>query len=70
MVLIDTGATVDVIDNPTFQTLKKKVRLEPTKTKLFVYGSSTPLKLQGCFQASIESKSHLKVSKAPHQANK
>ena len=60
--LIDTGATVDVIDNPTFQSLKKKVRLEPTKTKIFIYGSSTPLKLHGCFQASIESKSRFTVS--------
>ena len=60
--LIDTGATVDVIDNPTFQSLQKKVNLEPTNTKIFVYGSSTPLKLHGCFQASIESKSRYTVS--------
>ena len=40
--LIDTGATFDVIDNPTYQSLKTKVKLEPTKTKIFVYGSSTP----------------------------
>ena len=60
--LIDTGATVDVIDNPTYQSLKTKVKLEPTKTKIFVYGSSTPLKLHGCFQASIESNSRFTVS--------
>ena len=57
-----TGATVDVIDDPTFQSLRKKIKLEPTKTKIFVYGSSTPLKLHGCFQASIESKSRYTVS--------
>ena len=60
--LIDTGSTVDVIDNPTYQSLKTKVKLEPTKTKLFVYGSSTPLQLHGCFQASIELNSRFTVS--------
>ena len=39
-----------------------KVKLEPTKTKIFVYGSSTPLKLHGCFQASINSSSRFAVS--------
>ena len=60
--LIDTGATVDVVDNPTYQSIKNDVKLEPTKTKIFAYGSSTPLKLRGCFQASIESKSRYTVS--------
>ena len=60
--LIDTGVIVDVIDNPTYQSLKTKVKLEPTKTKIVVYGSSTPLKLHGCFPASIESNSRFTVS--------
>ena len=60
--LIDRGTTVDVIDNLTYQSLNTKVKLEPTKTKIVVYGSSTPLKLNGCFQASTESNSRFTVS--------
>ena len=39
-----------------------KVTLAPTNTKIFAYGSSTLLKLKGCFQASVESKSRYTIS--------
>ena len=60
--LVDTGATVNIIDSKTYESLQHQVKLEPTKTKLFANGSSTPLQLKGCINAMIESKSRFTVS--------
>ena len=60
--LVDTGATVNIIDSKTFESLQHQVKLEPAKIKVFAYGSSTPLQLKGCFSAMIELKSRYTVS--------
>ena len=60
--LIDTGASVDIVDNKTYQSLAQKVKLVPTDTQIFSYGSTTPLEIKGSFQASIESKSRFAYS--------
>ena len=54
--LIDTGATVDIIDANTFEKLRKKVSLQKSTTKIYAYGFQTPLPLKGQFQATLESK--------------
>ena len=54
--LIDTGATVDIIDNDTYNALEDTVCLKKSGTKIFAYGSNRPLQLKGRVQATLESK--------------
>ena len=61
-VLVDTGASVDIIDSPTFERLQGTVKLVNTNTKIHPYGSETPLSLKGQFQALIESKKRYAVT--------
>ena len=60
--LIDTGATVDIIDANTFEKLRKKVSLQKSTTKIYAYGFQAPLPLKGQFQATLESKKRYTVS--------
>ena len=53
--IVDTGATVDVIDSKTYDRLQSSVKLSKTTTKIFAYGSDKPLPLKGQFQAALES---------------
>ncbi len=62
-VLVDTGASVDLIDAKTFDKLKNAVKLTKTNTKIFPYGSNKPLPMKGEFQATVESKSRYTVTK-------
>eukprot|EP00795_Rhopilema_esculentum_P014957 gene14957-6111_t len=59
---VDTGATVNIIDSKTYESLQHQIKVEPVKTKIFAYGSSTPIPLKGCFSALIESISCYTVS--------
>ena len=61
---IDSGASVNIIDSEVFQKLKgrKDVKLSKTKNKLFGYGSKTPLDVQGCFEAQVESKHKISLA--------
>ena len=45
---IDSGASVNVICEHDFNKLKN-IELKTSKTKIFAYGSSTPLPIMGCF---------------------
>ena len=49
--LRDSGASINIIDNGTYESLSKStnIQLYPTKTKIFCYNSDTPLKLRGVF---------------------
>ena len=53
--IVDSGATVNVLDNSTFLALRgeKPISLSKTNLQLFPYGSSTPLNIQGCFTTRI-----------------
>ena len=59
---MDTGASVDIIDSPTFEKLQGTVKLVNINTKIYPYGSETPLSLKGQFQALIESKKRYAVT--------
>ena len=57
-VQIDSGSGVNVLDMKTFESLKTKVptiHLKRSKTKVFAYGTNTPLETLGCFETSLES---------------
>ena len=60
--LVDKGATVNIIDSKTYESLQHQIKLEPAKIKIFAYGSSTPLQVENCVSAMIESKLHYTVS--------
>ena len=60
--IVDTGATVDVIDSKTYDRLKSSVKLCKSTTKIFAYGSTKPLPLKGEFQATVESNKRYTVS--------
>ncbi|XP_065064039.1 uncharacterized protein K02A2.6-like [Rhopilema esculentum] len=52
--LIDSGSTLNIIDEISFQKLPKKPQLESSKTKIFTYLGKEPLKLKGTFRAKAE----------------
>ena len=56
--LRDSGASVNVIDKGTYEDLRRKVRLKlhPTSTKIFTYGSQQAIKLEGVIYANVENK--------------
>ena len=60
--LVDTGATVDIVDSATYSKLKQQVPLQKSTTKIFAYGFQTPLPLKGQFQATLESTKRYTVS--------
>ena len=57
-VIIDSGASVNVIDKKDFDRLvqqNKEIMLRRTNTKIFAYGAEQPLPLVGAFDATMES---------------
>ena len=54
--LIDSGASTNVIDKGTWEELKsQKIECKSRKRekKLYAYGSTVPLKVIGCFEAGV-----------------
>ena len=64
-ILIDSGATVNIIDQPTFNHINlnsvKQCSLTQANTKLYGYGSDKPLPLLGKFSCEVSSK-HDKIA--------
>ena len=58
--MVDTGASINVIDRGTYS--KLQVNLQETNTKAFPYSSETPVKFLGKFQALIETKRKFDVA--------
>ena len=58
--MVDTGASINVIDRGTYS--KLQVNLQETNTKAFPYSSDTPVKFLGKFQALIETKRKFDVA--------
>ena len=53
--MIDSGASVNVIDANTFQHLAKHgITLKKSDIRLFTYGASSPLKVKGTFSAKLK----------------
>ena len=51
--MVDSGASVDLMDERTFKELYKRKVPEVTKRRIFPYGSSTPLPDLGTIEAEI-----------------
>ncbi len=61
--LIDTGASINIIDEKTFAyiTQFKPISLQRAHTKLFAYGSKQQLPILGKFDIVVESKKQITV---------
>lgn len=62
--VIDTGASINIIDQTTFALINKTkpISLQRTHTKLFAYGSTQQLPVLGKFETIIESKKRVTVA--------
>ena len=60
-VLVDTGTTINIIDNATFKRMNG-VDLKKTKVKAYACNSKTPVQMQGKFEALIETKKRFAVA--------
>ncbi len=61
MMTLDTGATINVIDEQTFSKMDG-VQLKPTNTKAFPYNSTQSVKFLGKFEVVIETRKRLSVA--------
>ena len=50
---IDTGASVNIVDEETFNSLKEKQNLRKSSVRLLAYGSKTPISIIGEFKTRI-----------------
>lgn len=55
-VIIDSGASVNIIDEATYQRLAPGCKLDNARAKICTYGSTTPLPLRGKFTTTINAK--------------
>ena len=53
--MVDSGASVNLVDSKAYQLLGLNCPLKPANTKLLSYGGKKPLRLLGKFQAKVES---------------
>ena len=58
--IVDTGASVDIVDEATFNKINhsKNVRLQPPTKRLFAYGSKSQLSVLGKFETTVGFKSN------------
>ena len=60
--LVDTGASINILDEETFSQIQSDPKLEKTTVKVYPYNSNSPLKLLGKFQATVETKKRITVA--------
>ena len=53
---IDTGASVNVLDENDLPKVRSKIKIARTEKKILAYGSRIPLPSLGKFQATVETK--------------
>ena len=51
---IDTGATVNILDEKSLPKIQKNINVLKTDKKMFAYGSKLPLLLLGKFRVTLE----------------
>lgn len=57
LVMIDSGASVNILDKKDYKRIAKqnrRVQLQKTTTRIYAYGATTPLPLLGKLQATLE----------------
>jgi len=63
-ILIDSGASVNILDEPTFKTMRSKPHLDPTNIRIFTFQASNPLNTVGKFTANVSTPSQNSSVKA------
>ena len=56
-IIIDTGSSVNILNSEHFKKIKQqnsRIKLQPTKTKVFAYGAQHPMHLLGQFTAEVQ----------------
>ena len=62
-ILVDTGSSINVIDEGTYKSMKYQPNLSKSDTKVYAYGANEKVSLLGKFQATVETES--KMTTAP-----
>ena len=57
--VIDTGASVNIIDHSSYKAFVNKPKLQSPVPKLHAFGSKNPLSVQGFFESEIRYKSNI-----------
>ena len=61
--IIDTGATTDILNEATYRNIRQEdSELQPTTKRLFAYGSDSQLKILGKFDFTVTFKDKHKVA--------
>ena len=64
--LIDTGASVNILDEQSFDKINatgKPVAFKKSNTKIFAYGSKEPLQLLGTFEETVETNKKISLTR-------
>ena len=61
--VIDTGASVNIIDHSSYKAFVNKPKLQSPVPKLWEFGSKNPLSVQGFFESEIMYKSNITRAK-------
>jgi len=59
--IIDSGASVNLIDEKQWSSMRNRPHLKQAKSKIFSYGSKTPMPILGMFDATVESNNRITV---------
>ena len=58
-ILVDTGSSINVIDECTYKSMTNQPKLSKSDTKAYAYGADAKVTLLGKFQATVETESKL-----------
>ena len=61
--LIDSGSTINILDEKHFSKLRPSPVLKPSKTRIYPYQSKKPLKVIDTFKASLSANDKSSISK-------
>ena len=63
--LVDTGASINIIDEATFKHIckQKPIQLRRSKARVYAYASQSPLPMVGVFEEIVESKKKMTTAK-------
>lgn len=61
-VLVDTGSSINAIDEKTFEKIRSKVKLRKANNPVFAYGSNSKIEMIGEFTATIENEKKIEIA--------
>lgn len=61
-ILVDTGSSINVIDERTYKSMKYQPNLSKSDTKVYAYGANEKVSLLGKFQATVETESKMTIA--------